>query len=66
MGHWQGFTAIYAHGGWDMPHDPIGCIRSAAMFNVVPIATTTETMIHIGLRAILRSSIASSRLCNCK
>eukprot|EP00965_Chrysotila_dentata_P248232 6208223-Pleurochrysis_carterae.AAC.5 len=46
---------------WDMPST-----RSAAMFNVVPVATIMETMIDMGLRAILRNSIGSSRVCNCE
>eukprot|EP00965_Chrysotila_dentata_P261939 6214415-Pleurochrysis_carterae.AAC.3 len=36
---------------WDIPHDPVGCIRSAAMFYVVPVATIMETMFYMGLRA---------------
>eukprot|EP00965_Chrysotila_dentata_P257451 6212890-Pleurochrysis_carterae.AAC.1 len=37
---------------WDIPRDPIGYIRSAAMFYVVPVATIMETMFNMGLRAI--------------
>eukprot|EP00965_Chrysotila_dentata_P202725 6181271-Pleurochrysis_carterae.AAC.2 len=37
---------------WDIPNDPIGCIRSAAMFYLVPVATIMETMFYMGLRAI--------------
>eukprot|EP00965_Chrysotila_dentata_P093407 3085704-Pleurochrysis_carterae.AAC.1 len=36
---------------WNIPHDPIGCIRSAAMFYVVPVATIMKTMFNMGLRA---------------
>eukprot|EP00965_Chrysotila_dentata_P246136 6206979-Pleurochrysis_carterae.AAC.1 len=58
MGHGQAFTAVCDDGGifaiWDIPHDPIGCSRSATMFNVVPVATITilETMFNMGLLAI--------------
>eukprot|EP00965_Chrysotila_dentata_P227355 6195964-Pleurochrysis_carterae.AAC.1 len=31
---------------WDIPRDPIGCIQSAAMLYVVPVATIMET-IHL-------------------
>eukprot|EP00965_Chrysotila_dentata_P245955 6206871-Pleurochrysis_carterae.AAC.2 len=48
---------------WDIPHDPIGCIRLAAMFYVVPIATDVETIVYMGLRAILGCSTGSSRPC---
>eukprot|EP00965_Chrysotila_dentata_P025104 832415-Pleurochrysis_carterae.AAC.1 len=41
---------------WDIPHDSIGCIQSAAMFNVVLVATIKETMVYMGLRAIFRGS----------
>eukprot|EP00965_Chrysotila_dentata_P195290 6176910-Pleurochrysis_carterae.AAC.1 len=37
---------------WDITHDPIGRIRSAAVFNVVPVATIMKTMFNMGLRAI--------------
>eukprot|EP00965_Chrysotila_dentata_P195334 6176927-Pleurochrysis_carterae.AAC.1 len=37
---------------WDILHDPIGCIRSAAILYVVPVATIMETMFNMGLRAI--------------
>eukprot|EP00965_Chrysotila_dentata_P187471 6172151-Pleurochrysis_carterae.AAC.1 len=37
---------------WHIPHDPIGCIRSAAMCNVVPVATIVETVFNMWLRAI--------------
>eukprot|EP00965_Chrysotila_dentata_P192905 6175436-Pleurochrysis_carterae.AAC.3 len=55
MGHWQAFTAICAEGGNAKisPQDPIECIRSAAVFYVVPIVTDVKTMINLGLRAIL-------------
>eukprot|EP00965_Chrysotila_dentata_P143596 4744647-Pleurochrysis_carterae.AAC.2 len=33
------------------PRDPIGCIRLAAMFYVVPVPTIMETMFYMGLRA---------------
>eukprot|EP00965_Chrysotila_dentata_P261368 6214230-Pleurochrysis_carterae.AAC.2 len=37
---------------WDTPHDPIGCIRSAATFYVVPVATILKIMFNVGLRPI--------------
>eukprot|EP00965_Chrysotila_dentata_P202309 6181060-Pleurochrysis_carterae.AAC.1 len=40
----------------DIPCGPIGCIRSAAMFYVVPLATNVKTMMYMGLRAILGCS----------
>eukprot|EP00965_Chrysotila_dentata_P002188 72004-Pleurochrysis_carterae.AAC.1 len=49
---------------WDIPRDPIGFIRSAAMFYVVPVATNVKTMIYMGLRAILGCSTGNSCLCN--
>eukprot|EP00965_Chrysotila_dentata_P152662 5045424-Pleurochrysis_carterae.AAC.1 len=53
MGHRQGFTAIYVMEGYvGYPPRPIGYIRSAAMFYVVPVATIIETMFYMGLRAI--------------
>eukprot|EP00965_Chrysotila_dentata_P238765 6202706-Pleurochrysis_carterae.AAC.2 len=48
----------------DIPRDPIGCIRSAAMFSVVLVATIVKTIAYMVLRAILRCSTGSSRLCN--
>eukprot|EP00965_Chrysotila_dentata_P124379 4111580-Pleurochrysis_carterae.AAC.1 len=52
---------------WDILRDPIGCMRSAAMFYVMPVATMMETMLYMGLRAILRlSSTEDSRLCKCE
>eukprot|EP00965_Chrysotila_dentata_P059177 1963881-Pleurochrysis_carterae.AAC.1 len=48
---------------WDNPCDPIECIRSAAMFYMVPIATIVKTIIYMGLRAILGCSTGSTRLC---
>eukprot|EP00965_Chrysotila_dentata_P237053 6201658-Pleurochrysis_carterae.AAC.1 len=35
------------------PRDTIGCIRSAAVLHVVPVAANGNTMIYMGLRAIL-------------
>eukprot|EP00965_Chrysotila_dentata_P255432 6212222-Pleurochrysis_carterae.AAC.1 len=49
---------------WDIPRDPIGCIRSAAMFHVVPVATNVKTIVCMGFRAILGCSTGSGRLCN--
>eukprot|EP00965_Chrysotila_dentata_P007790 254334-Pleurochrysis_carterae.AAC.1 len=51
---------------WDVPRDPIGCIRSAAMFYVVPVAAIVKTIVYMGVRAILGCIIGSSRLCNSK
>eukprot|EP00965_Chrysotila_dentata_P135772 4488317-Pleurochrysis_carterae.AAC.1 len=48
---------------WDIPHDPTGCIRLAAMFYVVPIATDAEAIVHMGLHAILGCSTGSNRPC---
>eukprot|EP00965_Chrysotila_dentata_P194059 6176124-Pleurochrysis_carterae.AAC.1 len=45
------------------PRDPIGCIRSATMFYVMPVATNVKTMIYMGLCATLGCSSGSSRLC---
>eukprot|EP00965_Chrysotila_dentata_P066732 2209468-Pleurochrysis_carterae.AAC.2 len=41
---------------WDIPRDPIGCIRSAAMLYVVPVATIVKAVVYMGLRATLRCS----------
>eukprot|EP00965_Chrysotila_dentata_P084231 2781448-Pleurochrysis_carterae.AAC.1 len=49
---------------WDIPRDPIGCIRSAAKLHVVPVATIVKTIVEMGLRAILGCSTGNSRLCN--
>eukprot|EP00965_Chrysotila_dentata_P098711 3263835-Pleurochrysis_carterae.AAC.2 len=49
---------------WNIPRDPIGCIRSTAMVYVVPLATDVKTMTYMGLRAISGSSAGSSRLGN--
>eukprot|EP00965_Chrysotila_dentata_P039410 1310226-Pleurochrysis_carterae.AAC.2 len=71
MGHWQGFTAIYAGGGicgiFPRRHDPNECFRSAAMFYVVPVAMIRETMVYMGLRAISEVvlKVVTSILCNC-
>eukprot|EP00965_Chrysotila_dentata_P174423 5757821-Pleurochrysis_carterae.AAC.2 len=46
------------------PREAIACIRSAAMFYKVPIATNVKTMIYMGLSAILGYNTGSSRLCN--
>eukprot|EP00965_Chrysotila_dentata_P074661 2466542-Pleurochrysis_carterae.AAC.3 len=54
MGHGQVFTAVYADGGIYVipPHDPVGCIRPAAMFYLVPVATIMETMFNMELLGI--------------
>eukprot|EP00965_Chrysotila_dentata_P122420 4046076-Pleurochrysis_carterae.AAC.1 len=50
---------------WDIPRDPIGCIRSAAMSYVVPAASTdVKTLIYMGIRAVLGCSTGGSRLRN--
>eukprot|EP00965_Chrysotila_dentata_P170506 5628780-Pleurochrysis_carterae.AAC.1 len=41
---------------WDIAHDPIGCIRSTAMFYMVPVPTIMEAIINMGLRAILEAA----------
>eukprot|EP00965_Chrysotila_dentata_P239629 6203213-Pleurochrysis_carterae.AAC.2 len=53
-GHGKACTAIYADGDicGISPREPIGWIRSAAMFYVVPVDTNRKTMIYMGLRAI--------------
>eukprot|EP00965_Chrysotila_dentata_P030951 1030971-Pleurochrysis_carterae.AAC.2 len=53
--HWPGFTAVYADGGIhgiSPASDLFGCIRSAAIFYVVPVATIMETMFDLGFDAI--------------
>eukprot|EP00965_Chrysotila_dentata_P089112 2942203-Pleurochrysis_carterae.AAC.1 len=47
MGHGQLFTVVYTEEGIGriIPGDPIGCIRPAAMFYVVPVATIVKTII---------------------
>eukprot|EP00965_Chrysotila_dentata_P258227 6213149-Pleurochrysis_carterae.AAC.1 len=69
MGHGQAFTAVCAEEGYVgypplPPHDPIGCIRSAATFYVVPMATNVKTMIYMLLRARTGCCTGSSCLCN--
>eukprot|EP00965_Chrysotila_dentata_P243195 6205285-Pleurochrysis_carterae.AAC.1 len=39
-------------GYMDIPRDPIGYIRSAVMFSVVPVATMMQTMFYVELRAM--------------
>eukprot|EP00965_Chrysotila_dentata_P260555 6213947-Pleurochrysis_carterae.AAC.4 len=48
-------TSVYAEEGIcgnNIPRDPIGCIRSAAIF-YVPVATNVKTIVYMGLRATL-------------
>eukprot|EP00965_Chrysotila_dentata_P218228 6190472-Pleurochrysis_carterae.AAC.2 len=55
MAHGQAFTAVYADGGMHGISSTTrtnGCIRSAAMFCVVTVATIMETMFNMGLLAI--------------
>eukprot|EP00965_Chrysotila_dentata_P147998 4885220-Pleurochrysis_carterae.AAC.1 len=54
MGHGQASTAVCAKKGICeyIPHDPIGCIRSAVFLYEVPVATIMKTVFYIGLRAI--------------
>eukprot|EP00965_Chrysotila_dentata_P014293 473756-Pleurochrysis_carterae.AAC.1 len=50
---------------WNIPRDPIGCIRSGAvMFYLAPVTTNVKTMMYTGLRTILACSTGSGRLCN--
>eukprot|EP00965_Chrysotila_dentata_P083732 2763067-Pleurochrysis_carterae.AAC.1 len=66
--NYKAYAAIYADEGicgTSAPRpDDIGCIRSAAMFYEVPVATSVKTIANIGLRAILGCSTGSSCICN--
>eukprot|EP00965_Chrysotila_dentata_P030244 1006306-Pleurochrysis_carterae.AAC.1 len=56
MGHRQGFTAIYADGGIcgiSPTARPDLSDQQLCFTRVVPVATTMETIIYMGLRAIL-------------
>eukprot|EP00965_Chrysotila_dentata_P025550 849688-Pleurochrysis_carterae.AAC.1 len=66
MGHGQVFTAVYAEGGIRRisPATRSDASDGQLCFYVVPVATTVKTIVYMGLRAILRCSAGSSRLCN--
>eukprot|EP00965_Chrysotila_dentata_P029660 986068-Pleurochrysis_carterae.AAC.7 len=62
VGHQQPLPAIKAGGEGYLGYTPRpDWIRSAALFYVVPVATNVKTIIHMGLRAVLGCSTASSR-----
>eukprot|EP00965_Chrysotila_dentata_P059790 1983533-Pleurochrysis_carterae.AAC.1 len=51
-------------GNVDIPRDQIGCIRSAAMFHAMPVATNVKTVIYRGLRVIIIGcGTGSKRFC---
>eukprot|EP00965_Chrysotila_dentata_P084325 2784717-Pleurochrysis_carterae.AAC.1 len=64
MGHGKAFSAVYADGGiyGTSPTTRSDVSKSAATFNVLPVATIMETMNFMGLRAIFRDSTGRSRL----
>eukprot|EP00965_Chrysotila_dentata_P162169 5355483-Pleurochrysis_carterae.AAC.1 len=55
MSHWQGLTGVYADGdiyGISPTNRSDVFDRSAAIFDVVPVATIMETIFNMGLRDI--------------